>query len=397
MSEQLDAYMEYLRQLNILSRLDMILVRQDGGVVAEFAHYTRHKLIQNRRKNAKKKFLDQMCLQSRSVPRYAGSETPAAVDGYNFFGFPVTVSGSRLFLCLGPFYIDGLITDMIEEDLPHYGINDIPGVVTLFRRLPEVSAEGVAGDTGTGKEGCVRDTQGKELEAMELIRLNSPTQIKYNARIEKAMRTAIMNGDEERMERLNKEFYFMEAGHYLADVNSLKRMKHIAMIGNTVGCRAAEDGGAPSVLVRSICADFADKIEALDDIPGLNGLMRELSTVYCKKVRETKLEGYSLHVRQCIKWMYAHLDREPTLKEAAENSRVSYEYMSRLINKECGCNFSELLHRIRCEAATGYLQCGEGIRETAEKCGYKNSSQFCRAFQKIYGMSPGKWRQEHML
>lgn len=119
--------------------------------------------------------------------------------------------------------------------------------------------------------------------------------------------------------------------------------------------------------VRSICTDFADQIEETDDIFRLNALIKEMSAVYCKRVRDTKMEGYSPHVRQCIRWMHAHIDKDPTLREAAKHNGVSYEYMSRLLNKECGCGFSDLLHRIRCEAAAGYLQCGEGIRETAEK------------------------------
>lgn len=41
-------------------------------VSGTFIMYTRHKLIRNRRKNAKKKFLDQMCLQSRGMPGYVG-------------------------------------------------------------------------------------------------------------------------------------------------------------------------------------------------------------------------------------------------------------------------------------------------------------------------------------
>lgn len=368
MSKQLDVYIEYLRQLNVIAKLDMILINLDGNVLAEFAHYSQHKMIRNRRNSAKKKFIDRMCLQFCGTPEYAGSKVPVAVDGYYFFAVSLAVDGCPLLLCLGPFYIDQFLTDMIEGDLPHYGMNDIPGAVMLFSQVPGVplSTEG-EGNAGGGEEKPFAGVSEGELEEMEMIRLNSPTQIKYNAKIEKAIRTAIRNGDEELMKRLNEEVYFMEAAHYLAEANNLKRMKYTAMIANTLGCRAAEDGGAPSVWVRSICVDFADQIEETDDIFRLNALIKEMSAVYCKRVRDTKMEGYSPHVRQCIRWMHAHIDKDPTLREAAEHNGVSYEYMSRLLNKECGCGFSDLLHRIRCEAAAGYLQCGEGIRETAEK------------------------------
>ena len=209
------------------------------------------------------------------------------------------------------------------------------------------------------------------------------------------MRNAITNGDIEFMEHELKNLYFMEAGHYQANADQLRRMKQLAMLVNTVSCRAAEDGGAPSVWIRSICASISDQIETQNDIAALNDLTKELPLLYCRKVRETKLEGYSPYVRQCIRLIHARLREDITLKTVAEQNGISYEYMSRLIHQECGCSFSELLHRIRCQTATDFLKYGAGVSETAEKCGYKTSSQFCHAFQKRYGISPKKWQREH--
>lgn len=417
MTEQLlNTYIEALRQINILSRLDLLLLLPDGNVAANFSHYTQHKMIRTRRANARKKFLDEVLPQFLHEPDYAGSAAPAATDGYFFYALPVMVADIRLLLCLGPFYIDQLVTGMIEADLPHYGINEIPDAASLFSRLSGAGSVCRASDSGDASVFCFPSPDSssvhagsaasdssraqlsradEELELAELARQNPVAHIRHNARLEKLIRNAITNGDVEFMEHELKNLYFMEAGHYQANADQLRRMKQIAMLVNTVSCRAAEDGGAPSVWIRSICASISDQIETLNDIARLNDLRKELPLLYCRKVRESKLEGHSPYVRQCIRWIHARLREDITLKAAAAHCGISYEYMSRLINQECGCSFSELLHQIRCQVATDFLKYGASVSETAEKCGYKTSSQFCHAFQKRYGTSPKKWQQEH--
>ena len=237
----------------------------------------------------------------------------------------------------------------------------------------------------------------EELEIREAQSFNPTSQIRYNARNEKIVRTAITNGDIEMIKKYNAEFEYLSSEHFLAGEEPLKRMKHGISGANSVYCRAAEDGGAPSVMIRSICADYAEKIEKAENAEELAGLRKEAALVYCQKVCEVKRKNYSLHVRHCLNWIEEHLAGDLTLIEASKACGVSYDYLSRLIKKECGCSFSELAHRLRCERATCYLLDGNEIWEAAEKCGYKSSSQFCHAFRQIYGISPKKWEQKQNL
>ena len=70
-------YIEYLRKLNILTRLDLLLLRPDETVVADFTHYTQHKMIRNRRAEARKKFLARILPLFANMPDYPGTDTPA--------------------------------------------------------------------------------------------------------------------------------------------------------------------------------------------------------------------------------------------------------------------------------------------------------------------------------
>ena len=247
MSEQLlNTYIEALRQVNILSRLDLLLLLPDGNVAADFSRYTQHKMIRTRRTNARKKFLDEVLPQFLHEPDYAGSAAPMTVDSYSFYALPVTAGGVRLLLCLGPFYIDQLVTGMIEADLPHYGINEIPDAASLFFRLPGAGSACRASDFGDASVFCFPSPDSssvhagsaasdssraqlsradEELELAELARQNPVAHIRHNARLEKLMRNAITNGDVEFMEHELKNLYFMEAGHYQAKADTFRDME----------------------------------------------------------------------------------------------------------------------------------------------------------------------------
>lgn len=391
---KLTEYIEYIKNLNLLSKLDVILLRDNGTVTVDFVKYSKHKFIQKRRNEARKVFMSQILQSMKMDSDFQGPEKLIRVVNYYFYAVSVWIEMEHYFLCMGPFYIAEHISTMIEPDLPYYKTLEIKMAARLFQMMPESEQKrNVFAYEKKEQEAISRE----ELEIREAQSFNPTSQIRYNARNEKIVRTAITNGDIEMIKKYNAEFEYLSSEHFLAGEEPLKRMKHGISGANSVYCRAAEDGGAPSVMIRSICADYAEKIEKAENAEELAGLRKEAALVYCQKVCEVKRKNYSLHVRHCLNWIEEHLAGDLTLIEASKACGVSYDYLSRLIKKECGCSFSELAHRLRCERATCYLLDGNEIWEAAEKCGYKSSSQFCHAFRQIYGISPKKWEQKQNL
>lgn len=386
-------YVDYLKGLNTLSKLDMVLLNKKGNAVADFIKCSKHKMVQKRRNDSRQKFISYIMTRFGTEPDFCGMEDLFLIENYFFYGIAITLSEESFFLCLGPFYVDEHLTHMIEADLPHYKSADILSAAILFQKIPGV-AENQFSDYGLGD---VSDSVlKKELDIREISHLNPTSQIRYNANREKIVRAAITNGDVQFLETYNNEFDYMPAEHMLIGEDMLKRAKHGILSANSVYCRAAEDGGASSVLVRNICAGYAEQINSAESIEQVIGIRKEVGLVYCRKVNEAKRENYSLHVRHCINWIEENITEELTLYKAAEHCGISYDYLSRLIKKDCGVSFSELVHRRRCQFASYYLQFGTEIGSVAEKCGYKSNSQFCHAFHKIYGVSPGKWQREHL-
>ncbi|MFD2334613.1 response regulator [Cohnella sp. GCM10020058] len=84
---------------------------------------------------------------------------------------------------------------------------------------------------------------------------------------------------------------------------------------------------------------------------------------------------------------------ELTLRMVAERLSVNYSYLSRVIKKETGKNFSDLLWLTRIEAAKARLL-SEDLKayEVAYAVGFKNYAHFSLLFKKVVGMSPSAYK-----
>lgn len=84
------------------------------------------------------------------------------------------------------------------------------------------------------------------------------------------------------------------------------------------------------------------------------------------------------------------------LMKIAEDFNQSLPAISRLIKKNTGYTFIELLMRKRFQKAVMFLIETElPVEEIAANVGYENLSYFYRQFKARYGMTPNQYRLEH--
>jgi len=128
----------------------------------------------------------------------------------------------------------------------------------------------------------------------------------------------------------------------------------------------------------------------------LTDMMRELEDkllVYADRLGET----YRLAPRRLaaeIKHMIEHeYMQDLTLQTVAQRLHINYSYLSRLIKKEFGSNFTELLWNYRIEAAKARLVNEDSkIYEIAYAVGFKDSAHFSLLFKKATEMSPSAYK-----
>lgn len=90
--------------------------------------------------------------------------------------------------------------------------------------------------------------------------------------------------------------------------------------------------------------------------------------------------------------------RTAVLSRIAEDFNQPLPSISRLIKKNTGYSFMELLVRKRFQKAVMFLvETDLPIEEIAVNVGYENFSYFYRQFKSRYGVTPGQYRLEHQV
>ncbi len=101
----------------------------------------------------------------------------------------------------------------------------------------------------------------------------------------------------------------------------------------------------------------------------------------------------SFIVKNAIKYIEEHYTERLTLLEVAEQTYVSQWHLSKLLNKDTGHSFSNLLNMTRIKKAQELLG-DQSLRigEIAEMVGFLDMAHFSRVFKKITGVSANEYR-----
>ena len=88
-----------------------------------------------------------------------------------------------------------------------------------------------------------------------------------------------------------------------------------------------------------------------------------------------------------------YLEQNVSLDMLAQSMNYSAAYLSRLIKKNTGQSFSELLLDLRLKKSMELLRLTDmRINDIAAKAGYNDVSYFISIFKKCTGVTPKEWR-----
>lgn len=139
--------------------------------------------------------------------------------------------------------------------------------------------------------------------------------------------------------------------------------------------------------------EVSSKIKSIQNIQMLTDYILSLYFLCCEK-RSSDRPSYSLLVQSFYQYVRENAGKNLTLTEIASYLSVSPNYLSSLIKKETGENFTDIIIRSKMELSKKYLQnVSYRIEEVAELVGYSNYISFYKAFKKCTGMTPKQYRQ----
>ena len=117
---------------------------------------------------------------------------------------------------------------------------------------------------------------------------------------------------------------------------------------------------------------------------------------FCQVIAENR-SNRSITIVSTIKDdMRAHVsDKEYCLVRVADSFHLSESHISRIFREHTGFTFQHYLQELRMnEARTIMMEGTLSIQQIAEKVGYNSHNSFCRAFRRLYGVSPSVYRTQ---
>ncbi len=169
------------------------------------------------------------------------------------------------------------------------------------------------------------------------------------------------------------------------------------IIATAIIARVCIEGGMEMAEAYSL-SDFyiskADEMTHATEISDLHPIMCQDYAKRMKNLRKNKV--CSLHVANCLDYIYDHLHTRITVQELANRLNINASYLSRLFKKEVGTSISDYILSKKIETARNMLIYSTySSAEIATILAFPSQSYFTEVFRKKSGLTPVKYRAEH--
>ena len=126
--------------------------------------------------------------------------------------------------------------------------------------------------------------------------------------------------------------------------------------------------------------------------------LKSLSSIFPLPICKHIHKSHNL-VQEVIKFITHHLKNEDlSLDQVAKKFDIPAIRLSKLLNKQTGLGFKQMLRQLRIEEAKALLDSHTlSIKEVAAQVGFTDSHYFSRTFKRITGISPSEYRVEDPL
>ena len=124
-----------------------------------------------------------------------------------------------------------------------------------------------------------------------------------------------------------------------------------------------------------------------------NGIDPDSDTRNQQDLERMDNEASNFIVTNAIRYIEHNYMHKISLSEVAEKTYVSQWHLSKLLNRNLGQNFSEILNNIRIKEAQKLLRNPSlRIGDIAERVGFMDMAHFSRVFKKSVGISANEYR-----
>lgn len=168
------------------------------------------------------------------------------------------------------------------------------------------------------------------------------------------------------------------------------RIRSIELI--TLLSRVAMDGGARVDSIYELNNKLLPAFFQEQNLDTLCLRLQEVAENFMDAMFSSQDKG-NLYIRKAMRYMADHYAQHLTLEETAAHIQLSPSYFSALFRQVVGISFRQHLCSIRVEESKQLLlNTDYSLADIAVAVGFPDQSYFCKAFKRIVGLTPGKFR-----
>ena len=173
---------------------------------------------------------------------------------------------------------------------------------------------------------------------------------------------------------------------------SMESVRIRAIELTTLLSRVALDGGANPDTIYSLNNKLLPALYQERELDVLCLHLQEVAEHFMTAMFYQQDKG-NLYIRKALHYMTSHYNEHLTLAAVAQYVRLSPNYFSTLFCQVVGVSFREQLNHIRIEESKQLLLSTDySLADIAVAVGFPDQSYFCKAFKRIVGLTPGKFR-----
>lgn len=175
----------------------------------------------------------------------------------------------------------------------------------------------------------------------------------------------------------------------VAESDGSSEAKLKAIVGNIRIILAAILEAEQNLVFKFDC--HMDKIYTIIE---LNNVFENMITEFCNSSLGIEYKNMKSNIKDVINYIFAHVDRNVTLKEAAGIANLNERYFSDLFKKEVGKSFVGFITDIKIRKAKNMLITEDyRIYEISNRLGFDNETYFTKVFKKITSCTPQQYRK----
>ena len=126
----------------------------------------------------------------------------------------------------------------------------------------------------------------------------------------------------------------------------------------------------------------------LNDIHRMKKSQKDSRNMHLLPVSESQKK-----VNDIISYLNEHLTENIRISDLAAHFYLNPDYLARLFKKHKHISIGHYISLQKISAAETLLREGKSVAEVQEALGYSSYAYFFRSFQKITGISPGRYRK----